>query len=44
MTWRATPEGRRAIEQTKQGSTRPATAIPGVDAETGYFHVHFQEG
>ncbi len=44
MAWRATPEGRRASEQAKRGTTMPATTIPGVDAETGYFHVHFQEG
>lgn len=44
MAWRATPEGRRAGKEAKLGSTKPATTIPGVDAETGYFHVHFQEG
>lgn len=42
MAWRETPEGKGHGES--DGTTLPATVVPGIDKETGYFHVHFQEG
>jgi hypothetical protein len=42
MRWRETPEG---IEAGKPNpKVRPATVVPGIDPDTGYFHVKFHEG
>ncbi|RDW80127.1 hypothetical protein BP6252_04765 [Coleophoma cylindrospora] len=43
MQWRETPEG-IAAREGGDDSVRPATIVPGIDAETGYFHVKFREG
>jgi hypothetical protein len=42
MKWRETPEAQRAGKAAFE-SMKPATVIPGVSGDTGYFHVHFQE-
>jgi hypothetical protein len=42
MQWRETPEGKKHGEPSK--TVRPATIVPGIDANTGYFHVKFREG
>jgi hypothetical protein len=43
MTWRETPEGKKAGEESAAKMT-PATIVPGIDPKTGYFHVRFREG
>ena len=43
MAWRETPEAKGHGEQG-DGGELPATAVPGIDASTGYFHVKFHEG
>lgn len=42
MKWRETPEAKKYGEPSD--TVRPATVVPGIDPETGYFHVNFQEG
>jgi hypothetical protein len=43
MKWRETPEAKKAGGNFGQ-EVWPATEVHGIDPETGYFHVHFQEG
>ena len=46
MKWRETPEGKefgRVDDDPKNRLTVPATSVPGIDPDTGYFHVHFHE-
>ena len=40
--WMETPEGRRDGEASKK-NLKPGIEVPGVDPETGYFHVEFFE-
>lgn len=49
MKWRETQEGTKAREADESMEKKniillPATTVPGIDAETGYFHVKFREG
>ncbi|MCJ1474094.1 hypothetical protein MMC13_002752 [Lambiella insularis] len=49
LKWRETPEAKKAAA-TDEGMERrnltfePATVVPGLDPDTGYFHVKFREG
>lgn len=49
MKWRETQEGTKAREADESMEKKniillPASTVPGIDAETGYFHVKFREG
>lgn len=48
MKWREQPEHEKASEifaelEKRNLILRPAD-VPGIDPETGYFHVHFHQG